>query len=399
MAGIQQKESPFTPGRPVPVEYFIARLKEIERLKRAMMQTTTGRNENIFITGERGIGKSSLASLVRILAEKEYNMVGTHCLLGGVRTLPQIMRVVFQRLLQQCNDKTIFESLKSIFGSFIKGVELFGIGIEFTDNEQQLQNLVDNFLPLLRSIQDKVGKAGKKGLVLILDDLNGIASVPEFAEFLKSFVDELATSQERMAILLILVGLEERRQAMVESQPSVARIFDIVDLPPMSEDESKNFFSEYFSKAGMKVDSDALTLMVDFSAGLPMLMHEVGDAVFWQDTDERIDGIDARRGIIEAAKIVGRKYIGPQVSNVFRNKVYSSILMRMGEKLPIGVTFKRQELLKDNAPEKEQKNLDNFLNKVKKLGIMEDAEIRGEYKFVNPLYHLFVWYEAKNVKS
>ena len=58
--GIGIKESPFTPGRPVPVEYFVARQKEIERLKRAIVQTISGRNENVFITGARGIGKSPL---------------------------------------------------------------------------------------------------------------------------------------------------------------------------------------------------------------------------------------------------------------------------------------------------------------------------------------------------
>jgi len=70
--------------------------------------------------------------------------------------------------------------------------------------------------------------------------------------------------------------------------------------------------------------------------------------------------------------------------------------MRMGKKLPIGATFKRQELLKENAPEKEQKNLDNFLARIKKLGIIDDAETRGEYRFINPLYHLYLWFEAEN---
>ncbi len=398
MTGIQTKESPFTPGRPVQPEYFIARVNEIKRLNRAIEQAASGRNENIFVTGERGIGKSSLVGFIRFLAEKEYNMVGAHCLLGGVRTLPELMRVVFQRLLQQCSDKTLFDSLRSIFGSFIKSVELFGVNVEFTDNPQQLQVLVDNFLPLMKSIYDKIEKAGKKGIILILDDLNGIADVPEFAEFLKSFVDELAIYQ-KLPLLMLLVGLSERREDMLKNQPSVARIFDVVNLPPMSEKESQEVFNGFFAKVKTAIEPKALSLMTNFSAGLPTLIHEIGDAVFWQDTDERIDGIDARHGITEAAQTVGRKYIGPQVSSVFRNKIYSSILTRLGKKLPIGATFKRQELLKENALEKEQKNLDNFLNKVKKLGIMEDAETRGEYKFVNPLYHLYVWYEAEKVKS
>lgn len=396
MADIISKESPFTPGRPVPVEFFVARHKEIERLERAIKQTATGRNENVFITGHRGIGKSSLAMFIRCLAEKEYSLIGSHCFLGGVRSLEAMMGMIFQSLLQDCTDKSLFDKFRESFGDYIKGLTLFGLGVEFTKDKDKLRTLVDNFLPVLRKIYDEVKENSKKGLILILDDLNGISDVPQFSQFLKSFVDTLATSGKPLPLLLVLVGLPERRNDLVKHQPSVARIFDVVDLPTMSNSESEEFFTHMFGRSTITVTSEALPMMVELSGGYPMLMHEVGDAVFWQDSDGQIDLSDARQGITEAARNVGRKYIGAQVSNVLRNKTYSSILLRMGKKLPIGATFKRQELLKQKASEKECKNLDNFLNKTKKLGIMKDADVRGEYTFVNPLYHLYIWYEAKN---
>lgn len=397
MAETTIKESPFTPGRPVQPEYFVARIQEIQRLERAIQQTISGRNENIFITGQRGIGKSSLAGFVRYLAEKEYSLIGSHCFLGGVRSIEDMIGATFQKLLQDCTDKPIFDKFKKIFGNYIKELTLFGIGVEFTKDKSELRTLVDNFLPVLQKIYSEVKENDKKGIILILDDLNGITDVPQFSQFLKSFVDTLATSGNPLPILLVLVGLEERRDDLIKHQPSVARIFDVVDLPAMSNSESEDFFTNTLDKCGINIASDALSLMVELSGGFPMLLHEVGDAVFWQDTDSRIDLTDVKNGIMEAARNVGRKHIGTQVSNVFRNKTYSSILLRMGEKLPIGTTFKRQELLK-GVPQNEQKNLDNFLKKIKSLGIMKDADVRGEYSFVNPLYHLYLWYEAKEAK-
>jgi hypothetical protein len=396
MAEITAKESPFSPGQPVQPEYFVARIKEIQRLERAIRQTVSGRNENIFITGPRGIGKSSLALFIRHLAEKEHSLIGTHCYLGGVRSLDEMMGVTFQKLLQDCTDKSLFDKLREIFADYIAELKFFGMGIEFTKDKSKLHTLANNFLPALRKIYDEAKNNGKKGLILILDDLNGISDVPQFSQFLKSRVDELATSGKPLPILLILVGLPERRDELIKHQPSIARIFNVVDLPPMSNSESEDFFMNMFNVQNVTVNSEALSLMVGRFGGFPMLMHEVGDAVFWQDSDGQIDLSDARQGITEAARNVGRKYIGAQVSNVLRNKTYSSILLRMGKKLPIGTTFKRQELLKQKASEKERKNLDNFLNKIKKLGIMKDADVRGEYTFVNPLYHLYIWYEAKN---
>ena len=211
MVEITTKESPFSPGRPVQPEYFVARIREIQRLERAIRQAISGRNECIFITGQRGIGKSSLANFIRYLAEKEYALVGSHCYLGGVRSLEDVMGVVFQRILQDCTDKSLFSKLREVLGGFIEGVTLFGVGVDFTRNKSKLLTLVDNFLPLMRKIHDEIEDNGYKGIVLILDDLNGISDIPQFSQFLKSFVDTLATSGKPLPLLLILVGLPERR--------------------------------------------------------------------------------------------------------------------------------------------------------------------------------------------
>jgi len=391
MAGITTKESPFTPGKPVPVEYFIARIKEIERIERAIKQASSGRNENIFITGERGIGKSSLAGFIRYLAEKEYDFIGAHCFLGGVKDLEGMIRVIFQRILQETSDKTISDNLKKVFGKYIKGFTLFGVGVEFTTERSELRSILDNFLPVIRKINETI-KEKKKGVVLILDDLNGIADVPEFSQFLKSFVDELATSRESLPILIILVGIPERREELIKHQASVARIFDIIDLVPMNKNESEEFFNKMFSKQNISLTSEALSQMVEFSGGFPMLMHEVGDAVFWLDTDNYIDENDTIGGILEAAGIVGRKYLDPQIYRVLRSETYRSILRRIG-KLPLGTNFQRKDIL-EKVPEKERKTFDNFLRRIKRLGIINETEMRGEYKFVNQLYHLYVGIEA-----
>ena len=399
MVDINAKESPFSPGRPVQPEYFVARIKEIQRLERAVRQTVSGRNENIFITGQRGIGKSSLAGFIRYLAEKEHNLIGSHCFLGGVRSLGDMMRVIFQRLLQDCTDKSMFDKLRGVFSSYIKELTFFGVGVEFTRDKSELQTLVDNFLPVMRNVYDQILSNGRKGLVLILDDLNGISDVPQFSQFLKSFVDELATSGKPLPIFLVLVGLPERRNELIKHQPSVARIFDVVDLPTMNQSESEEFFHGMFGKEDITLTSEALSMMVGLSGGFPMRLHEVGDAVFWQDSDMRIDESDAINGITEAARTVGKKYIDPQISTVLRSKTYTSILRKISE-MPsgFGATFGRQQVLQE-IPKKEQKNLDNFLRRIKKLGIIDDTETKGEYKFVNPLYHLYVWYEAKNKKG
>ena len=391
--GIGIKESPFAPGRPVPLECFVARHKEIESLERAIRQTLSGRNENMFIIGERGIGKSSLAWYAHHLAEKEA-LLGAYCSMGTARSLEDVTGIVFQRLLEGC-DKSTFEKLKETFRKYIKSINLPFLGVEFTEKKSDLRDLAIGFIPALQHVYTISQENGKKGLLVVMDDLNGVTDLSEFSMFLKSTVDGIATSRAKLPLLLILVGIPDRREDLLKHQPSVARIFGIIDLPLMDESESREFFRKTFTEESITVSNKALSLMVQLSGGYPMLMHEVGDAVFWQDTDNDIDIDDARQGIMEAARTVGKKYIDPKISKVLKSKTYSSILWRIGKKLPLGGAFKRQELLKE-IPAEEQKNLDNFLNRIKKLGIVDDAEVRGEYRFVNPLFHLYVWYEAKS---
>ncbi len=184
MADIRFKESPFSPGKPVSVEYFVARIKEIKRAERAIKQASSGRNENLFITGERGIGKSSLAGFIRYLAEKKYNF---------------------------------------------------------------------------------------------------------------------------------------------------------------------------------------------------------------------IDNNDARKGIFQAAEVVGRKYLDPQVYNALRSESYRFMLRKIG-RIELGTSFQRKEVLQ-KIPKKERKTFDNFLLRIKKLGVINETEIRGEYRFTNQLYHLYIWLEAFRVEK
>ena len=49
--------SPFTPGNPVPVELFVGRHDKIKEIIRYIKQTSSGKQENVFLVGDRGIGK------------------------------------------------------------------------------------------------------------------------------------------------------------------------------------------------------------------------------------------------------------------------------------------------------------------------------------------------------
>jgi len=393
--------SPFTPGSPVPVELFVGRIKQIEQILKFVKQAASGRQENVFLSGDRGIGKSSLASLLKhIVSEKEKNMLALHVFLGRVSNLEGMVKHIFEQLLKETKKESWFDNIKNLFGKYIKQVDIFGISVSFNPPAEDLKELVRNFPEALYEVIKKI-KDQKKGLFIAMDDINGLAENKDFADWYKSFVDETATHYQKFPVFIMLIGLPEKRDKLAKLQPSLMRIFRPIEIEKLNDDEVKEFFIKAFNKAGMKVEEEALRPMVRYSSGLPLLMHEIGDATFWIDKDNIIDRRDAITGIFLAAENVGRKYLDPKVYRAIRSERYKSILQKLGEApTPIERNFTVSSISK-KLSEEEKRVFHNFIKRMKKLGVIEnDPEGgRGSYRFVNEIYPVYIWMVSQRTRG
>ncbi len=393
-----KENSPFTPGIHVPVELFVGRAKQIEEIRRYIKQIHTGKQENIFLSGDRGIGKSSLASFLRYYVSTHENILSIHIFLGRVNSLEEMVRHIFDQILKETKGQTWFNDIAKFFGRYIKEIGLFGISVSFVPPEDELKELVRNFPEALHNLLEKI-KEQKKGLFIALDDINGLAEQSEFANWYKSFVDEVATHYSNFPVFMMLIGLPEKRDALARLQPSLMRIFRVVEIEKLSDEEVESFLSQAFAQVGMKVRPDAMKLMVRYSSGLPLLMHEIGDATFWIDQDGIISKEDAIEGVLVAAEKVGQKYLDPKVYRAVRSPRYRSILRKLGRR-PLSRSFKKKDVEKKLNNE-EKKVFHNFLRRMRELGVIEtDVEQgRGAYRFVNEIYPIYIWMESERSRK
>lgn len=395
---IAKEKSPFTPGSPVPSELFVGRKEQIQELIRYVGQTSFGKQENIFLSGDRGIGKSSLASFLRYFVSTQKNILGVHVFLGRASTLEEMVRHIFDQILKEIKGQAWFEDITKSFGKHIKEIGLFGISVSFTPPEQDLKEIVRKFPEALNSLLKKI-KDRKAGLFIALDDVNGLVEKTEFANWYKSFADEVATQYKDFPVFIMLIGLPEKRKILSGLQPSLMRIFRVVEIEKLSDKEVEQFLSQAFDTANIKVMPNSMKLMVKFSSGLPILMHEIGDATFWIDTDGVIDEDDAGKGVLKAAEKVGEKYLDPKVYHAIRSSRYRSILRKLGEE-PLSQIFTKKDVeIKLNEDEK--KVFHNFLRRMSKLGVIEsDIEHGlGAYRFVNEIYPIYIWMESERAKK
>jgi hypothetical protein len=390
--------SPFTPGNPVPLELFVGREKQIDEIMRYAKQSARGKMENIFLSGDRGIGKSSLASLLRYHLQEEMDFVAVHVFLGGADNLNELVRRVFEAIYKEYNKKRWFPKISSFFGNYVEKVGIFGVDVTFNPTEKKLAEIVKNFPQALHNIAIEL-KNDKKALFIILDDINGFCKKAEFANWYKSFVDYVATHRLEFPVMLMLNGLPERRDELSGHQPSLLRIFRVIEVERLDREEVNTFFKKAFNSVDIEVDEDALMRMSHYSNGLPIFMHEIGDAVFWNvPGDGRVSNKLAYLGIIEAADRIGKKYLDPKVYRAIRSERYRSILRKIGEN--IQQEFHKHDIM-NKLKEPEQKVYGNFLKRMTELGIIvNDIERgRGYYKFVNALYPIYIWIESARFKE
>jgi hypothetical protein len=378
-------QSPFYPGQPVPAELFVGREREIVRIQRAASQVAGGKPQSIYIAGEYGIGKSSLARYVRVSTEADPRLLGVHVLLGTADTLEDVAFAVVQNLVESHTSTT--ENIRAFLAKYVGEQSLFGISVRLDALKRDAQDIARNFLPYLRSVYRAVSH-DYKGLLLILDEINGLARKPFFGHFLKEVVDSNALSSSPLPLLLILCGTDQRRLEIIQQHRPVERIFEVAAVDPMTDQESREFFTRAFARVNMQVEEKALARLCQYSGGFPKLMHLIGDAAFWIAEGNTVTEASALDAALLAAEEVGRKFFDQQVYKAVRSDNYRKILLKLAES-NLSLSFNKKEIEKGLSQD-EKRNFHNFLQRMKKLNVLTSGKQRGEYEFTDWLTRIYL---------
>ncbi|MCX6645122.1 MAG: ATP-binding protein [bacterium] len=396
---LQKGASPFNPTQPVPVELFVGRSLEIDRIMhRGAGQVATGKPVAIFVQGEYGIGKSSVAKFTQYYAERDYSLWPIYASLAECSDLTSMAEAILKAALRtHAFDKALSGIIKEFLADYVENISLFGqITIKTDALKRDAPNLASaaDLIDFLRSLYERLKLTGCKGIFLVLDEINGIADNPKFAHFLKGFIDTNAVSKKPVPLLLMLCGVEERRRKMIRNHEPVERIFDIISINTLSPEEMADFFTRAFDSVNMTVDPKAMDYLTLYSAGFPKIMHLLGDEAFWLDKDGKLDEEDTLRAVVLAADEVGRRFVNEQVFNSLKSKDYHSILAKVAKEMGPGSTSFIKSDVMSSLTESEKKKFNNFLQRMKKLKVLRSGERKGEYIFNMRMVQVYIWFQA-----
>jgi hypothetical protein len=360
------KINPFSPNSPVHPGMFVGRIEELQRLEQALVQTRFGQPGHFMVTGERGIGKTSLLLYLKYLAEGKISfnnetfkfLILNLDLDAGTTQLGLINRI--QRHLDHQLGQTEpgREFLQKAW-SFIQRIRICDSGIgEKSEPVYTLDEVhIDEFSLSLAQVCDRTCRpdantlfsAKYDGILILIDEADNCSIDLQLGSFLKLLVERLQR-QGCDRVLLGLAGLPELRSKLYASHPSSLRIFEDVHLGRLTNGEISKVIETCLTRANdQNIEKTAITEeaekdLVFFSEGYPHFIQQFGYSSFAFDTDNIIDRSDVRksafgsRGFRGALDLIGDRYYRNDFYNKIQEESYRQVLRIMADDLDGWVT-------------------------------------------------------------
>jgi len=300
----------FNPGAPISkISLFAGRLQQLSTVINAINQT----GQHVIIYGERGVGKTSLAIVLSDLFEEQskdkkwLRYARVNCDAGDDFT--SVWRKVFREL-------SIVYQRKEI-----------GFTGEITEERASLEGLIGTD-PAPEDIRYILEELGGHHIIVIdeFDRANKEGLTSLMADTIKAFSDHLLNTT------LIIVGVADAVDELIEEHLSIERSLVQVHMPRMSTEEMEQIVINGLERVDMTITTDARDSIVRLSQGLPHYAHLLALHASQNAVDEERDEVninDVNRAISQsvenAQQTIQRKY--HQATSSPRKTLYPQVLL------------------------------------------------------------------------
>jgi Cdc6-like AAA superfamily ATPase len=313
-----QKINPFNPNSIVSTNLFAGRKKYLFHIINKLAQVKQGMPSSFFLYGERGIGKTALAKLLKFIAELKDPDLGNLNFLSSYYSVEknQTLSSVLQASLNELTDKmpgSALSKLASKLGKVFKNGKFsiggFSLGLE-VDSRDEAVVLKDLIISILTNIimaikaEDQANK--KEGILIIIDEFDNIMSVDVCAQLFRGIVTSLDVKGIGN-IAFLLIGYNFTVENFFAGDTSARRQFDAIQLGPMPMSEAKEVLEKGFKEVGVTSESMALESNIIVTGGYPHSIQMIGHNLIEVDKDNNIDEEDWTNAINKTANELKHK--------------------------------------------------------------------------------------------
>jgi hypothetical protein len=382
--------NPFTPNSPIDPQYFAGRINEIFKVQAALNQTRHGKTQHILLTGERGIGKTSLGIFARFIAENPNEILKTdfqyatayytverdQALVDVCRGLTtRLLQNVERGLAQKCADR--LKNLKLHFAIHVPGVGEIKVDPETIPETKS--RLYADFERAIEEAWDEL-KSTYNGILLVVDEIHNLRTFDGAGSFFKVVSEAWAVDGYRNAMFAV-IGLPNVPMDISKDDPSAPRIFSYVELKRMTTEECLNIVQSCVTKSGKRIEDVAALQIAARSGGFPYFLHQLGYDAFEKDTDGVIDMHDLE--VAFSSSLL-------QFERMFFGDLYKSVEGKQKQKIvdELAGCYSNPRSAKDLAKALRIKNVHQYLKPLEKDGIVEKT--KSGYRLSSELLSIYV---------
>lgn len=383
---------PFFPNRPVDdPNRFSGREEQVDEVIDALYQIANGNPKHTIITGDRGIGKSSLLYQSKLLAMGNNTLATRFKLDLGINKYNFI--TVWHDIDQDQNLKNIIygllKDLQTKLSKILKKMnfelDLGGI-LTISKNEDtdiSIAEYVELFYGQVAKAYEEVKKTDKNGIIFFVDEIDRIPPETGIASFFKLAAEKL-NREGLKNIGFICAGITGAVQKLETEHASILRTFRDIPIPRLGLEDSRNILQKGFDSVGYTYEEEIFSSAFHLGAGFPEPIHLLGSEMLSVTDTNKITMNDFDNATKKIIEDVRRNELTALLKKAGYGK-YQLILKAMAQfdnsNVPLNYISKEIKLEQNEY----STNIANLINRE----IIERVD-KGIYCFVNPLLKEYI---------
>lgn len=399
--------NPFTPNNPAGIGMFTGRLAEIEEFEKGLFQTKNGFPANFLVTGERGIGKSSLMLYLKYVAQSDiapdydpFNFLIISLSISEKMGLSTLIKLIEKHISRELGKIEAVRSFLTETWSFVQRVKVMDSGISQSEKEAEEELLLDDFAYSLANTCNRITNPSKDekkkdGILFIMDECDNASPDLRLGYFFKAVTENLQKN-DCSNVMFVAAGLPEVCEKISDSHQSALRIFSQMKISPLTEDDSNYMVGRGLKQANeinveqITIDSSALKQIASLAEGYPHFIQQFSYSAFEENSDDKIDTKDVIDGAFKpggALDEIGGRYYATAYFDKIKSDEYRQVLSIMAKRQNLWI--KKSEIRSEFSGD--ESTLSNALAALtsRKI-ILKNPSITGEYRLQQKGFALWI---------
>lgn len=413
------KINPFKPNSPVPNGMFAGRMNEVLALEKGLFQTKAGQPVHFMVTGDRGIGKSSLlfyfqglsAGRIKSPDYEKFDFVTVNLSISDRIDISSLIKLTRQNLEREIGKVESIRKFLATTWDFVQRIKVMDSGVSAAEQDAEVEIQLDNFTSSLAETCNRItnpekDESRKDGIVFIFDECDNATPLLRLGYFFKTVTEAL---QKRSCnnVMFVIAGLSDVNDKLAQSHPSSLRVFTQLKLVELAPRE-RVYVIEKGMEEGNRINSEQTSIAEDakmriaaLSEGYPHFIQQFSYSAFEDNSDGEISGDDVSSSAIRpggALDSIGDRYYASAFYDKIKSDEYREVLLIMADNMNNWIS-KATVREKFSGSETTLSNALSIL--VERKIILKNPSKNGEYRLQQRGFALWIklFASKKSVKA